>query len=556
MRRRRIVAVVAVLAVAAIVLGGGVAVGQLGSSAPTTALGPPHFVDETAASGVDHAYTGDFPYSVGGGVAVTDCDGDGRPDLYVAGGSGSAALYRNESPVGGPLRFVKVDDPAADVTGVLGAYPIDVDGDGHSDLVVLRDGGNLALRGTGGCRFERANETWGLAGGDSITAAFSATWEGSSRLPTLAFGNYVADADNPDPDHLCADNELIRPTTTVSGDRYDAPIPLTPSWCALSMLFSDWDHSGRRDLRISNDRHYYSDLSDGQDQLWRIAAGEPPRLYSADEGWLTLRIQGMGIGSYDVNHDGYPDAYLTSQGSNVLQSLLSGPSQPTFRDLALKLGVTAQRPSSGGDPLPSTAWHPEFTDVNNDGFVDLFVSKGNVENQPDYATKDPSDLFLGQPDGTFVQAAEAAGIVDFARGRGAALADLDLDGRPDLVEVFYDAPMRIWRNEGTSDSGSAAAAHWLDVRPTEPAPNVDAIGSWIEVRIGESVMRREVTVGGGHAGGELGWQHFGLGPASSADVRVTWPDGTVGPWQRASADQFAIVDRASGEIRLWSPPAP
>ena len=153
-----------------------------------------------------------------------------------------------------------------------------------SDLVVLRDGENLALRGTGGCRFERANETWGLAGGDSITAAFSATWEGSSRLPTLAFGNYVADADNPDPDHLCADNELIRPTTTVSGDRYDAPIPLTPSWCALSMLFSDWDRSGRRDLRISNDRHYYSDLSDGQDQLWRIAAGEPPRLYTRRRG--------------------------------------------------------------------------------------------------------------------------------------------------------------------------------------------------------------------------------------------------------------------------------
>ena len=67
--------------------------------------------------------------------------------------------------------------------------------------------------------------------------------------------------------------------------------------------------------------------------------------------------------------------------------------------------------------LPSTAWHPEFEDVNNDGFVDLFVSKGNVEAQPDYATRDPSNLLIGQPDGTFVEGAEAAGIVDFDRAR-------------------------------------------------------------------------------------------------------------------------------------------
>ena len=51
------------------------------------------------------------------------------------------------------------------------------------------------------------------------------------------------------------------------------------------MLFSDWDRSGRRDLRISNDRHYYSDLSDGQEQLWRIAPGEAPRQYTAADGW-------------------------------------------------------------------------------------------------------------------------------------------------------------------------------------------------------------------------------------------------------------------------------
>ena len=85
-----------------------------------------------------------------------------------------------------------------------------------------------------------------------------------------------------------------RPAGPARARDYDAPIPLTPAWCALSMLFSDWDRSGRRDLRVSNDRQYYSDLSDGEEQLWRVAPGEPPRLYGADDGWVQVPDRGHG----------------------------------------------------------------------------------------------------------------------------------------------------------------------------------------------------------------------------------------------------------------------
>ena len=84
------------------------------------------------------------------------------------------------------------------------------------------------------------------------------------------------------------------------------------------MLFSDWDRSGRRDLRVSNDRHYYRD---GEEQLWRIEAGAPPRLWTREEGWKRLRIFGMGIASHDLTGDGYPEVYLTSQADNKLQTL-------------------------------------------------------------------------------------------------------------------------------------------------------------------------------------------------------------------------------------------
>ena len=74
------------------------------------------------------------------------------------------------------------------------------------------------------------------------------------------------------------------------GARYAPPIPLTPAWCALSMLFSDWDRSGRRDLRVSNDRHYYSDLPTGRTSCGGSRPGEAPRLYTADDGWVPMQI--------------------------------------------------------------------------------------------------------------------------------------------------------------------------------------------------------------------------------------------------------------------------
>jgi hypothetical protein len=554
-RRRTTLAIAGAVAIVALVAvtATGFGLGYFGGSAtPTTAGGTPHFVEQTAGSGLSHTYGAGDEYVVGGGVAVFDCNGDGRPDIYLAGGSNPAALYRNDSPVGGKtLTFTRIPDAATDLTGVEGAYPINIDSDGNVDLVVLRLGETELLRGLGGCRFEKANSRWSFDGGNDYATAFSATWEGSNALPTLAVGHYLKLDAAGQPTLDCAESELVRPK--ADGTAFDLPIALSPGYCALSMLFSDWDLSGRRDLRVSNDRNYYVN---GQDQLWRVAPGEAPRAYTDANGWVSLQIFGMGIAEYDVNGDGYPDYYLTSQADNRLQTLAAGPDQPTYRDIAFKRGVVSTRPGSGGQDLPSTSWHPEFEDVNNDGFIDLLVSKGNVAVQPGFATKDPSDLFLGQPDGNFKQQAEAAGIVEYDRGRGAALADFNMDGLLDLIEVHYDAPVRVWLNAGSAASGEPAQmGHWLALRPVQTGPNVDAVGAWIEVKVGDLTLRRELTIGGGHAGGQLGWIHFGLGPAGSAQVRVKWPDGQAGPWLQVNANQYLDIVRGATEARPWSPPS-
>ncbi len=546
-RPRGLVVAMAGIAVVVVAAAGliGYAAIRGGSAAPET----PHFVEEAAAAGIDQTYDGASTAFVGGGVAVFDCDGDGKPDMYIAGGTNPAVLYRNVSPVGGALKFARVDDPATALTAVNGAYPIDIDGDGLVDLVVLRVGGAELFRGLGDCHFAPADQTWSFDGGHGWATAFSATWEGDAALPTLAVGNYLKLDASGQETYDCDDSALVRPKADGSG--YDRPTVLTPGYCTLSMLFSDWSRTGQRDLRVTNDRQYYRV---GSEQLWRVPPTGPPSLYTAADGWVPMQIWGMGIASYDIDGDGYPDVFLTSQGDNKLQALAAGPGRPTYRDVALQHGVTAAQPFTGGDALPSTAWHPEFQDVNNDGLIDLFVSKGNVNTIPDYAQKDPSDLLLGQADGTFVEAAGAAGIVDFDRGRGAALADFNLDGLLDLVEVNLGAPVRLWRNVGSGDAAQPAAmGHWLAIRLSQPGADRDAIGAWLEVQVGSTTQRREVTIGGGHIGGQLGWIHVGLGAETGAKVRVTWPDGTVGPWMTVGADQFLDIGRGDDTAHPWQP---
>lgn len=507
----------------------------------------PYFVEQAQVAGLVHSYDGEFAFFVGGGVAVLDCNDDGRPDLYLAGGVNPAALYRNDSPVGGELHFEAMPQPSLDLTRVTGAYPIDIDSDGLVDLAVLRQGENVLLRGTGDCGFERANEEWGIDGGDAWTGAFSATWEDGETLPTLAFGNYLQLDDNDKSTGVCSNNVLMRPAGTTG---YAAPITLSPGWCTLSVLFSDWNRSGTADLRMANDRHYYVD---GEEQLWRIVPGETPRPYTHEEGWQQMRIWGMGIASQDLTGDGLPEVFLTSQGDNKLQTLAAGPETPTYRDIALASGVTATRPFTGDAVLPSTAWHAEFQDVNNDGFVDLYVSKGNVEAMPDYAAQDPNDLLLGGPDGTFTEGAVAAGIVNVARTRGAALADFNLDGMLDLVEVNRRQNVTLWRNVGAS-AEAEPMGNWIAIRLEQPGPNRDGIGSWIEVDAGGRTVQRELTIGGGHASGQLGWVHFGLGDASSATVRVTWPGGGVTETSDVPANSFVVLD-PDGEPEFWEPTA-
>ncbi|MEM7738091.1 MAG: VCBS repeat-containing protein, partial [Deinococcota bacterium] len=118
----------------------------------------PSFTEETQAATIQHIYEGGFEHLTGGGLAVFDCNGDDLPELYMAGGEGSSSFYLNTGQQAGNLQFEKIDRLA--MTGVTGAYPLDVNADDLIDIVVLRVGRNSLFQGLGDCQFSEANDLW------------------------------------------------------------------------------------------------------------------------------------------------------------------------------------------------------------------------------------------------------------------------------------------------------------------------------------------------------------------------------------------------------------
>lgn len=461
-----------------------------------------------------HHYEGGWTHFVGGGIAVFDCNDDALPDIFAAGGSAPAKLIRND----GAFAFSQA--PLPQITGVTGAYPLDLDADGVLDLFVLRVGPNVILQGQGDCVFEDATTRWGFPDHDQWSTSFAAWWEDEAR-PVLAVGNYVDRTNTDGPFEACDTNLLLRPQT----QGYDAET-LSPGFCALSILAAR-DAFGTQRLRLSNDRHYY--VTGGHEQMWDIATR---RFLGPEDGWKNVSLWGMGIASRDLTGDGRDEVMLTSMGDQLLQ--IAGE-DGTYTAAPFSIGTYAQRPHVGGDGRPSTGWHAEFGDIDNDGRADLFIAKGNVDQMPGMATRDPNNLLMQTPEGLFVEHAQSAGLAALERSRGAALADFDQDGRLDVIVSNRRAPLMLYRNvtEGTG--------HWLRVDLRQAGGNRDAIGAQIKVVSESGVQTLQRVIGGGHAGGQLLPLHIGLGHGATARITVTWPDGTQSEHGAKAGQTLLIV---------------
>ncbi|MEO9458228.1 MAG: CRTAC1 family protein [Lentilitoribacter sp.] len=511
----------------------------------------PSMVEQSKEAGISHTYEGPWEYFVGGGAASFDCNGDRMPDVFLSGGKSAAKLFINTSSKGGNLSFTeKALDIGRSNTKILGAYPINIDNDDYTDLVLLRLGANQVLKGGPDCSFTKANKEFAIKGGREWTTGFAAIWEGENTLPTMALGNYV-DRDAPGtPWGTCSPNMLLRPD---ANNQYSTLISLEPGYCSLSMIFTDWNKSGLPDLRITNDRQYYRG---GQEQLWQISPNEAPRVYTQNDGWETLQIWGMGIAETDLNGDGFPEYALTSMGDTKIQSLdeEGDEESPIYKDIAFESGATAHRPYVGDDLKPSTGWHSQFVDFNNDTHKDLYIAKGNVEAMSDFASYDPDNMLLGGLDNKFTEKGDEAGIALKSAGRGAVIEDFNADGMLDMLVVNRKTNINLFLNEGAkTDWGHRPMGNWIKIELDNGEINTDAIGAKISVKTGNLNQNKTVQIGGGHASGQLGFNHFGLGVAERATIRVQWPNGDWSHPYKVFANNHVIIKRDNSSANYWYP---
>jgi len=176
-----------------------------------------------------------------------------------------------------------------------------------------------------------------------------------------------------------------------------------------------------------------------------------------------------------------------------------------------------------------SGWSCGLVDLDNDGWVDLFVAGGGLDVQD----AQPNRIFRNKG-GKFEDVSAQAGA-EFARAglhRGAVFADFDRDGRLDVAVTTLNAPMELWWNRS-----EPLQHHWLQLRLTGVESNRSAIGAEVRCRAGGREQVRTVSSSVGYASSSDLTVHFGLGEATRAAVEIRWPSGRIEKLDDVAADQ-------------------
>ena len=344
----------------------------------------------------------------------------GGPTCTSPAARARPALFRNDSPIGGALRFERGPEPGdRPRRRSTGAYPLDVDGDG-----ITRPRGAPDRRERRSCAASATaassarTRRWALDGGDAAGPRRSARPGRARRtLPTLAFGDYLTLDASGDAD-LRLRRQRRSSGPRAGGTRYAAPIALAPGLVHALDAVQRLGPLGPARPARQNDRHYYT-----TERRRSSSGGSRPASRRActpqADGWQTLQIWGMGIASQDLTGDGYPEVYLTSQGDNKLQTLAGGPASRRTATSRSSAALTATEPFTGGDAAAVDRLAPRVRGRQQRRLPrPVRHARATSAESPTTPRRTRANLFLGQPDGTFREGAEAAGILTFARGAG------------------------------------------------------------------------------------------------------------------------------------------
>jgi hypothetical protein len=241
----------------------------------------------------------------------------------------------------------------------------------------------------------------------------------------------------------------------------------------------------------------------------------------------------MGVDFRDLNNDGLPDIALVALANETFP-IYQNNGDGSFTDETAKSGMALSSNSMSG-------YSANIADFDNDGWKDLFVSRGDVQSPAMSGVRqiDQSNTIFRNLDGTrWSSLTEEAGFTAQPprRHRGAAVGDFNHDGKLDLVVTALSAPAEIWVNDTPNEN------HWLEISLVGTKSNRDGIGARIRVHAGSGNQFNHATTTSGYASSSAGPVHFGLGAAKVADeVEIRWPSGIVQKLDNVQVDRVIHV---------------
>jgi len=545
----------------------GKAIAQAGKlpskSVATSTTHVPALVDITASTGIhfEHLSSPEQKYiveSMSGGVALIDYDGDGWLDIYFTN-SPSVSMALEGKKAKGALYHNNHDGTFTDITDKAGiGYPCwamgvavgDYNNDGRPDLVISCFGGVVLYRNNGDGTFTDVTKATGL---DKDTG-----W-----ATGVTFGDYDGDG-NSDlfvPHYVDFDtHDLPLFGSRKTCQYHDVPVQCGPRglkgypdtlyhnngdgtftevakqagvsdekrYFGLGAVWSDFDNDGKLDLFVANDgepNYLYRNEGNGQFKEIALDAG----VAVSEDG---VEQANMGVTLGDYMNSGRMSIAIT-HFSDEYATLYRNDGAMSFSDVSHSAGIARST-------VPFVGWGNAFLDLDNSGWLDLFLVNGHVYPQVDNvklgtAYREPKLVFQNQRDGTFkdvsAQTGSAVGVPQVSRGL--AVGDLFNRGKLDIVvENLTGTPMIL-------EAQSNPAHHWISFDLEGNPANRLALNTRVRVTTGKLQQTGEVRSGGSYLSQSDLRLHFGLADAARIDkVEVIWPNGGTQTFEKVAADRF------------------